>query len=241
MTTAAELIKAAYRESNLISINATVSSAQQTEALTLLNGLIPATIGNEVGDELRDLMIGGTYDQSGIAADWLPENARLVLNMEGASTFKLHPNPYDGQRLAIVDAASNLATYNLTIDGNGRRIENATSYVASTNGLAREWLYRADTANWVNISSLAASDNMPLPREFDDYFRILLAMRLNPAYGQNLQPHSAQWLQEQANRLEARYRRRRPMQEWGSLGLLNQNARSYGNSGTSFTSGRYWR
>jgi len=238
MTTVAAIIRRAYRESNLLGINAQLTAEQETEGLDLLNGLIPATIGQEVGGVLRDLAIGGEYDRSAVTSDWVPENARLILNLNGAYTFRLHPNPYEGQRLALADVAGNLATYNVVLDGNGRKIEGAPSLTLSTNGQMSEWLYRADLADWVKIATLATTDQMPFPVEFDDYFRILLAMRLNPAYGQQIQIDSATWLQAQATRLQARYRRPRDLQDWGTYGLLNQHERHFGISNAAFNRGR---
>jgi hypothetical protein len=80
--------------------------------------------------------------------------------------------------MAAVDALGNFASSNLTINGNGRLIEGATSVTLNVNGTARQWMYRADTGNWVRISSLAAGDEMPFPQEFDDYFQVRLALRL---------------------------------------------------------------
>lgn len=221
MTTASELITSAYRESNLVGVGRSLSTAQQTEGLTLLNNLIPATIGQEIGEEFCDMNVGGEYDDD-YNWEWLPENVRLVFNTGSAQTFKLHPRPYDGQRLAVTDPGSNLATANVTLDGNGRTIEGTATVVLATDGLNASWLYRADLGNWVRITDLALGDTLPIPREFDDYFSILLAMRLNPRHGRELAQSSASWLQSQANRLEARYRRPRDQQDWGSLGLLGQ-------------------
>lgn len=225
MTLVSSIIASAYRESNLTGVGRALTSGQETEALSLLDGLLPATIGNEAGQELADLNIGGQYDN--LYWDYLPENARLVLNLSGGRTLKLCPLPYDGQRLAAVDAAGSLSGSPLTLDGNGRKIEGAATLVLDTDGETREWFYRADLGDWVRINNLALVDEFPLPRTFDDYFSILLAMRLNPRHGRELAQSSASWLQSMANRLEARYRRPRPIQDSGSLGLLGQR-RNYG-------------
>lgn len=235
MTLVSSIITSAYRESNLTGVGRALTSAQETEALSLLNGLLPATIGNEAGQELTDLNIGGEYED--YYCEYVLENMRLVLNLAGGRTLKLHPRPYDGQRLAAVDAGGSLATNNLTLDGNGRKIEGGATLVLDTNGETREWFYRADLGDWKRIDSLELADDFPLPREFDDYFSILLAMRLNPRHGRELAASSAAWLESMANRLEARYRRPRDQQDWGSLGLLGQK-RNYGYG--SWTNWRGW-
>lgn len=238
MATASETITAALREGNLLGINATPTTVQQTEGLALLNSILLAAIGFDAGQELSPLNVGGAYDDSPIAAEFVPENARLILNLTGPRTFRLHPRPYDGQRIAVADAGGNLATYNLTLDGYGRTIEGADTKVLSTDGATLQWLYRADLADWKAIGSLGLSDDLPFPIEFDDYFRILLAARLNPRYGQELQQGSATWFDEIQRRFEARYRKPRPVQDWGTPGLLGQRTRAYGPSSAAFARGR---
>lgn len=223
MTLASEAIDRAYREVNLTMAGASASTTQQTDALTLLNTILAGTLGFAAGEELRDLNIGGEYDQSWLLTDYIPENARLVLNLGTARSLDLHPHPYDGQRVAVADAGANLATYNLTLDGNGRRIETAATVTLSTSSLSRQWFYRADLGNWQRLDGLEADDDLPFPTEFDDYFVILLAMRLSPRHGRELAQSSAVWLGSMTTQLEARYRRPRPVQDWGSLGLLEQS------------------
>jgi len=240
MTLASDIITRAYRESNLVTLAAGESTAQQTEALPLLNEQLLSTLGFEAGAEISDLNIGGTYDQSAYCSTWVPANARLVLNLSAAASFKLDPQPYEGQRLAIVDAGNNLATYNLTLDGYGRQIESSSALTLSTNGDNREWLYRADTANWVKITALATGDTMPLPQEFDSYFTTRLAMRLNPRYGQALPQETVAELKKIENKISARYRKPRPRQDM-PIGLLGERRSSFGLSQADFNAGRTWR
>lgn len=238
MTLASDIITRAFRETNLLPLTGTVTSAQQTEALPLLNGQLLQAVGFEAGEDLADLNIGGTYDQSAYCSTWIPANVRLILNLGGAATYKLHPLPYEGQRLAIADAAGNLGTYNLTLTGNGRKIEGAASLVLSTNGDARQWLYRADTANWVKITELVASDTMPFPVEFDSFFVTRLALRLNPRYYQSLTKETAAELERIERKLRTRYRKPRPIQDM-PLGLLGERG-GYGTI-ADFNAGNSWR
>lgn len=238
MALASDIIQAAYRESNLIAIVATPNTNETNEALGRLNGLILSTIGNEAGEELRDLNIGGSFDQSSYCSQWVPANARLILNLTAAVSYNLHPEPYEGQRLAMVDVGGNLATRNLTLTGNGRKIEGGASLVLSTNGMDRQWMFRADVANWVKLTSLASSDAMPFPTEFDDYFIVSLALRLNPRHGAALSQESQAALAQQKTQIRARYRRPRPTQDTGSLGLLGQRGNAFNPSTADFNAGR---
>lgn len=221
MTLASSIISAAYRESNLVAIGSAPTDAENTEALDRLNTIILQSVGNE----LADLAIGGLYDESSYASDWVPANARLVVNQTVAQTFKLAPMPYEGQRLAVADAGNNFASYPLTLDGYGRLIEGATTKTISTNGYSGQWMYRADTANWVRLDVLALTDTMPLPVEFDDYFITRLALRLNPRNGVQLSQESLATLRETESAIRARYRTPRPQQDMGTLGLLGSRVR----------------
>lgn len=208
MTLVSEIIKGAYREANLIPLGVEPTDNQTTEALARLNTLILTTVGNEAGDALTDVNYGGDYDQQEYTTNWLPANTRLVCNLTSAPTFNLHPRPYDGQRVAVVDAGSNFATYNVTIDGNGRNIEGAATLTLSTDDYSGQWMYRGDTGNWVKIEELEDTDALPFPVEFDDYFTQMLAIRLNPRYGQQLTPDGSMMLRRWRTALRSRYARK---------------------------------
>lgn len=209
MTLVSDIITDAYRESNLIPLVATPNTAQQTEALRRLNALFMSSIGNEIGDELTDINIGGDNDQSEFFTDDIVlDHVRMVLNLAEATTFLLDPNPYDGMRVAVVDSSGDLDLFNLILDGNGRNIEGAPTLTLSTSGTTAMWMYRADTGNWVRMEALETSDEMPFPIDFDDYFVIALALRLNPRYGQTITSESMEILKRQRTQIRARYRRR---------------------------------
>lgn len=231
MTLVSSIIKDAYRESNLIAAAADPNTTQSTEALNRLNPLIQSTIGLEAGDGFVNYTVGTSYDDEPIFGNWLPDNARLYLNLAAAKSYSLDPRPYEGQRLAVTDISGNLGTYNVTLSGNGRLIEGAASLVLNTNSLARQWMYRADTGNWVRISTLTTSDEMPFPVEFDDYFVTMLAIRLNPRYGQEMHPATMETLRRTKNLLRARYYRPRQMvSDVPTRGLATDNTWTSDNS-----------
>jgi hypothetical protein len=205
MTLVSSIIQKAFRATNLIPVGQSPTTNQISEALDLFNNIVLSSIGNEVGDGLRDINIGGTCDESRQVQHHIPDGARLVLNLTAGQTLKLDPHPYEGQRLAIVDVGGNLGTYNLILSGNGRNIEGATTVTLSTNGDSRHWLYRADTGNWVKVTTLLSSDTVPLPQEFDDYFITMLAMRLNPQFAQTTTPETSEILKRARTQLRDRY------------------------------------
>lgn len=217
MTLASSIITDAMRESNLIALVATPTANEQAEGLRHLTNLLLSTLGNEAGGELTDIQIGGSFDQSIYCSPYVPANARLVVESGTAAT--LHPRPYDGQRFAIT---GDFAAVDFVINANGRKIEDAATLTLDADGTSTQWMYRADTANWVKITALLASDTFPLPREFDDYFIVGLALRLNPRHRQALAEESVAALSRSRNQIRARYRRRRLPSDPGPLGLLGQ-------------------
>ena len=212
MTLVSDIIQQAYRESNLIALGATYSTNQGTEALKRLNVLVLSVLGQEAGVKFTDVPVGeGNVTDDGIVSAWdedtpLPANSRIVANLESATELLLPVTPEDGARLAVIDASANLATYNLTLTGNGRLIESATSLVLSTSSLARQWFYRGDLGDWRRVTDFVEADEFPFPPEFDDYFVTLLAKRLNPRYGRQLGEESAAALSKARTAFRNRYR-----------------------------------
>lgn len=233
------LLTEALRLAGLVPNSGTPRQAQVIEALRRLNEVLEILLGSDVGVELRDLNIGGEFDQSSVASQWVPANARLVLNLEAADTLDLHPLPHDGQRLAVTDAAGNLATYNLTLDGNGRAVESSATLVLSTNGLDRQWLYRADLGAWTRITDVTLDSTPPLPREFDDLLIAMTAMRLNPREAAGIRAATGPAVERSRSRLSARYRKPRGQQDLGTYGLMGDR-RGYSGTTADFNAGRAW-
>lgn len=106
-----------------------------------------------------------------------PVNCRILCGLSGEDhNLWLPQYPADGSRISLVDVA---LTDPLTVNGNGRKIEGETTLVFSPGDPSKEWLYRADLADWVDIGSdLELTDELPLPSEFDDFFVCGTAIRL---------------------------------------------------------------
>lgn len=240
MSLVSEIIQRAYREPNIIPLGATPNAAQIAEALALLNTILLQTFGNEAGDPLTSINYGGTYDESTFLGDWVPDDSRLFLNLSAAADLDADPYPYEGQRLAFVDVAGNLATYNLVINGNGRLIEGASSITLDTNSDKRQWMYRADIGDWVKIEALDSADNMPLSEEFDDYFITSLTFRLAPRYGLPVSSETAAALMKGRSRIRARYRCRREL-FLPDRGLVRYGDDYYAYYGNEFDRGFMYR
>jgi hypothetical protein len=239
MTTVASVIQSALRESNTIPLGITATAAQTAEALVLLSTIVSGVLGNEAGENLLPFPLGQGNIESPSGYPWwnnsppsdmfLPTNIRLMCNLTDDGTVNLHPRPNDGARMGVVDVGDNFATNTLTINGNGRNIEGATTQTYSTDGLVREWVYRGDLGNWVTVIPLTEDGDMPWPEAFDDFFIITLAMRLNPRYCQTLAPESISILRQARVRFAARYSqspREMPVEE--ALQYMTNSWRMYG-------------
>jgi len=215
MTTVTEIITDAFRKGNLIAVGATPTSDEQTEALRYLNRIVKSVFGHEAGEPLVAFPIGAENISRPSGYPWwndvpdndwfVPENTRVMLNLSNPVSLFLHPDPDNGSRFAAIDVAGNLATNNVTVSGNGRLIEGATSITLSTDDFNAEWFYREDTANWVRYATLALVDTFPFPEEFDEYFIVLLAMTLNPSYGIQMDGQTLETFKRSKTQFKARY------------------------------------
>lgn len=218
MTTTTAIITDAFRESNLIMEGQVPSTAQQTEALSRLSSMVAGVFGFDVGEQLQDWMVGTLGQDQFEVRGWseiewrnpIP-NSRLLLNHSAAQTIYLPYAPEDGSRIQAIDLTGTLSTRPITLDGNGRLIEGARTLLLNTDNLNRTWIYNEHDAEWRVVSTIALDAEMPFPPEFDDYFIIRLAARLNPRYGRSLNDLSIARLNEVSEQLQARYRQKRPM------------------------------
>ena len=247
MTTISQIITDAYRESNLIAVGGSPTTAEQTEALRLLNRVVSSLFGNEMGDPLKVLPLGKgnmqtptnvNFYMDDILDYYVPANTRLQCNLEAEVTVNLIPNPQDGSRFAVVDASNNLATHNLIVYGNGRLIEDATNIVLDTSGLTREWFYRDDLGEWVRLSDLTLESESPFPTEFDDLLITSLALRLAPRQGAEFDTATQVTMSRLEKKFRARYKQTETADvEDGWLKLPSRKNWANGGSGTSFNRG----
>lgn len=253
MTAVTDIIKSALRETNLIPLGVEPSTDQQTEAFNLLSTIVALVPGAEAGENLNEMPLGTDginapagypwWDNELPANTFVRANTRIMLNLTQDGYVNLDPAPHDGARLGVVDCALNLDLCPFTLYGNGRLIDGATELTLSTPGVSQEWVYRADTGTWTTVSPIALDGQMPWPSEFDDMFIIMLAMRLNPRYGQVIHPASMETLRKAKSAFSARYSQygtQMPSED-GLVYLTNlqsmMNDRAYGNANAMFDRG----
>ncbi len=256
MTTIASIINSGLRETNLIPLDVAPSANQVTEAFNLLSTIVAGVLGNEAGENLNPFPLGQDNISAPTGYPWwdnnLPgnifihSNTRIMCNLTGPGFVKFDPAPHDGARMGVVDCSNNFDTETLTVFGNGRLIDGSSEIVLSNPGVAQQWLYREDIGSWVTVVPIAMDGQMPWPPEFDDMFIIMLALRLNPRYGQVIHPASAEVLKTATTKFAARYSQNKSQvpSEDGLLYLTNYyryygrySNRQYGDANNYFNSG----
>jgi len=233
MTAASELVKAGFRENNIIPVGKDPTTAEQTEGLGLLNRDLNSVYGFVVGENLTDWPIPAVQRTGSVAANppLLPgskqplvslnnsypaANVRLV--WDGSTRTVYFPeSPEDGARMALVKASGAAAsgTGTLTLDGNGRTIEGSNTYTAGVSG--SKWMYRADLADWKALADLALADDCPFPPELDDFWICGLAIRLAPRYGKEVASATVARFRHMKSEIQARYWQNAPATSGGEL------------------------
>lgn len=260
MTTAAVIIQAAFREGNLIPIGKQPNTDQAAEALDKLNRLVRGILGYKMGENLRDWLVPlnqrvatspTTYPQGPLAGGYgdpmqscatlvsLPPNNRRIVFGGTTQTVYFPSNPNPGAQMAVVQGSGAADTSPvgdvLTLNGNGRTIEGVTTktftFASPVPATPKRWFYRDDLADWVLVADLVSADELPYPKEFDDFFVCALAKRLAPSFGKIIAKETIQTALDTECAFLARYR-----QPTDTVYGSDQFPRSY----QSYINGNWW-
>lgn len=252
MTAIGEILENAFFEVGMTTELQHATPTQTQKAMGSLQRLINSMLGNDAGELPNDWPLGNYGRQSPeqicLTTQQLtnpPLNRRLIATNEAATTLYLSPGPQDGAVMQIVDPFGRLATVPVTLDGNGRTIEGASSLVLNSNGTNRTWFYRADLGDWKRIIPLVVTDDMPFPEDFDQYFTVLLGMRLNPSYGKALARENAIVIDQGRRDFIARYVLSLPLAiddsiSWPFLSRQGYDAQRAFSSPDNFSRGYPW-
>ena len=74
----------------------------------------------------------------------------VVETSKSAVTVKLPAHPVSGQIYVIKDGGGMAGTYNITVDGNGNRIDGENTSVILTNYGARSFCFIGDSGTWIS-------------------------------------------------------------------------------------------
>lgn len=194
-----EAISDAFRDANITMLGGSPNTAEQSEALSLLNRYRLWLFGTLIGENLSTWQIPPpestaqtpytvVYETTD-AASWylqLRNNTNVLVTISTTTTVFFPNKPIDGARIRIVDVGSQ--GVELALDGNGYLIDGQTALTGSTPAelSGSEWMYRADLASWQKIVTLGLTDDLPLPDKYDDLFVSYLAVRLCARNGRDV-------------------------------------------------------
>jgi hypothetical protein len=248
VTLVSSIINDAFREGNILPLGKAPTEIQETEALRLLNQLFSTIYGDEAGEALQDWPLGN-FGRESPAYDlgWTDQqinrpmlNSRMIAVNEEAKTVFLSLQPQDGARMGIADPFGRLASVPVTLDANGRTIEGTATLALDTDGLYREWFYRADLGNWMRLVGVELTDEMPFPADFDIFFITLLAMRINPRYGREMDQQSQRMYQGERRKFVARYLQSLPLEILDDISWPFMSTQAYDQQ-REFSSNRAFR
>lgn len=238
MSTIDELIAAAFRTDNLIAVGTSPTTAQGVEALARLNALVTFQYDKLINGLVQDWPVPspsrtapvasnypfepGANDLTTAQQPYPPVNARLVSKVAVATTIYLPYEPNDGAQMTYVDLGNSAI---VTLSGNGRKIEAATSVALAVSGTSpKRWFYRADLGEWKLVATLAGSDASPFPASVDDFLILSLYKRLCAGFGKVPSDQANMNFNEAEEGFKRRYRQ--PTPNVGS-GELPESEQSY--------------
>jgi hypothetical protein len=213
VTTAQVIINRAFRESQIVPSDVAPSTSQIAEALPLLQGLVDRYIRAPIVTLWLGDLSAIKQQRGAVFRDFtpfvqslaIPQDIYLNCVLNADQTILLPPSPGDGARMVILDVGGTFGTYQLTIVGNGNQIDGGASYVLNASGVGISLLYRRELANWVIITDIGLSNNIPYPTMYDDLFVIELAMRLDPRYGKEMSGITAEIYKQVRSQFVGRY------------------------------------
>jgi hypothetical protein len=254
MLTASEIVKEAFREGNLVPLDATTgipvtTPGQDAEGLKILNRYIDSLYGLELGEFAQDWTVPPSQtsptparypirpQSEALPSDvwpYPPGNVRVITKLVADTTLYLPQSPDDGARIELVNVGG-VTGFNLTLDANGRLVEaleTSTDTDDAWNGV--KLLYRADLSDWIAVVDLTADATSPLPSIYDDLLSIAVFIRLAPRYGSNITPEHQATYARLLKRLKTQYRQTVPMpsqkpQPFGTPASQQANWNSGGN------------
>lgn len=221
MTTASALVTQAYREGNRIGLTASPTTEQLAEGLTLLNDYLDSLLGFELGEfnfdwptppsvtspvPARYPLLPLQRSLPSTVWPYPPSNVRVLMTLTNDTTIYLPQDPRDGARLRLINLDSSSA-FSLTIEGNGRLVQAATSVTGLATALNETNLfYRADLGDWQLTTTLVAATESPLPTLYDRLLALGTWQYLAPRYGIEMKPTQMLSFKRLLKRLKAQYR-----------------------------------
>jgi hypothetical protein len=186
--TVSDIMKAALR------INGTLAAGDEPDALEAQDSLAAY---NRMVRSMFGTVIGPRVSPATANASLTGQSGRTYVVGAYDVTITLPLNPRPGARVGVADGNLGLAANNCIVARNGRLLEGAASNLTlSTNGDARVWFFRPDTANWTLEEDLDLADEPFFQADLVAHLPWMLAFMLMSEFGAEIRPDIAQMATE---------------------------------------------
>lgn len=195
--TVRDVVKRALRIPGVLGAGRDPDATDAADALSAYNTMVRAMFGHGIGLALKGARLSTSADA---------DNGTLYWAGTAAATLTLPELPLDGYRFGVTDTKAALATYPVTVNPNDLLIEGAAANLTlNTNGTAKSWFFRADTANWERERDLTLNDEPYFPTDLHEPLAYMLAERLAGEFGAQLAPADVAAAQQGKDRFSQRY------------------------------------
>ena len=165
-------------------LNAISNTAGSVTAYNLGTGIVGASNLNTTGTASTSTFLRGDMAWATAGLSWqsvqttgftaVAGRAYPCNTTSGAFTVTLPASATLGDQVALVDYAATFATYSLTINPNGSKINGSTANaLLSTNYTSVIIVYLDSTRGWTTLSSSAATPGNPLPTTYTASYLIV--------------------------------------------------------------------
>lgn len=186
--TVLDIIRAALRVNGTLAAGDEPSAVEAQDCLDAYNRMIRSMFGTVIGPRVSS----ATANTSLTAL-----SGRTYVVGNTAITITLPLNPRPGARVGVADGNLGLAAHNVTVARNGRLLQGAAANLTlNTNGDARVWFYRHDTADWTLEEDLDLTDEPYFPDDLQSRLPWMLAFMLMSEFGAEIRPDVAQMATE---------------------------------------------
>ncbi|MGH7022121.1 MAG: hypothetical protein ACREEB_00870 [Caulobacteraceae bacterium] len=176
-----DVIERAMRLLGALASGDAPTAEEMTDAMTAFNTLKASWFGTLIGGRITEQAVAGVIAQA-------ENGGEYVIPGGAAFTLTAPAKPKSGARFGVVDGGLDFATFNCTVNPNGRLIDGAAAnLVLSANGVGGRWWYRGDAGNWVAEAAWTDPSNaVEFPDAIIAYMPYMLAMVLAAEFNTEL-------------------------------------------------------
>lgn len=222
------IITEALRGSGRIDQDEYPSAGELEAGLKDLYSVLQNLLGFELGGPFYEKNINkDTELNKKIDISRSGKSYRFNCNLLRDSVLCLPSVPKNGSRLSIIDSRNSFGTYSLTLDANERAIDGLDTIVLNEDGTVKEWFYRADLGQWLEVRQPHILSDLPIPAKYDR----LLTYMLVEFLGGELTQGEAATVRTLRRRMRAEYAE--TIETGSELALLITSA-------SDWNRGNYW-